>query len=201
MHQQKSFGSSTEEIFETFFESSNVGMAILDLKLRYRMVNHYLAAAHGAPIESHPGKHVREVLGALSVRVEEALNHVLVTKKPVCGVEIVGRLPGSSTPWHWIVNYFPIADSDGIVKELGAVVLEVPKHVLPRPSENSTPSKGVIRSWKEIAEYVGACVKTVQRWERTLGFPVRRLNRKKGAIVFALSREIDDWLNRTSRFA
>jgi len=31
----------------------------------------------------------------------------------------------------------------------------------------------VLNSWKEIAAYVGRGVRTVQRWERELGFPVR----------------------------
>lgn len=174
-------------------------MALLDRRLRYKAINPYLASAHGSPIESHLGKHVREILGPVSEQVERALLSVLATSKPVCGVEVAGQLRGS-VRWHWIVNYFPIVSSDGMIKELGAVALEVPKNVQPWFSPQESPDKGeVIRSWKDIAEYVGACVKTVQRWEQIFGFPVRRLSHNKGATVFALTNEIDEWLNRTSR--
>lgn len=201
MHRLTLLEAGAKCTFTEFFESSNVGLAILDRRLRYRMVNQYLATAHGVPIKAHIGRHVREILGPLTAQVEPALQHVLATKEAVCGLELVGNLPGSSTTWRWIVNYFPIVTSAGNIKELGAVVLEVPKHVRPLVSQRTISGKVVIRSWKEIAEYVGACVKTVQRWERTLGFPARRINRNKGATVFALTSEIDEWLNKTSRFA
>jgi hypothetical protein len=52
----------------------------------------------------------------------------------------------------------------------------------------------VLRSWKEIANYVGACVKTVQRCEQHYNVPIRRLERRKGAVVFALKAEVDSWI-------
>jgi predicted DNA-binding transcriptional regulator AlpA len=52
----------------------------------------------------------------------------------------------------------------------------------------------VLNSWKEIAAYVGRGVRTVQRWERELGLPVRRpLGKRK---VVALRQEIDAWISR-----
>jgi hypothetical protein len=52
----------------------------------------------------------------------------------------------------------------------------------------------VLRSWKEIATYADASVRTVQRWERDFGFPIRRLNTKKGAGVFAFKADLHSWL-------
>lgn len=49
--------------------------------------------------------------------------------------------------------------------------------------------------WKEIAQYLGRNVRTVQRWERELQLPVRRMGASKGASVFALRSEIDAWLS------
>jgi len=48
-------------------------------------------------------------------------------------------------------------------------------------------------SWKEIASYLDRGVRTVQRWERTEGLPVRRHQHDKRGTVFALASEIDDW--------
>ena len=55
----------------------------------------------------------------------------------------------------------------------------------------------VLTSWKEIAQYVGKGVRTVQRWEAQLGFPVRRKSEHAKGSIIAFSEEIDSWLNST----
>jgi len=47
-------------------------------------------------------------------------------------------------------------------------------------------------SWKEIAAYLKRGVRTVQRWERVAGLPVRRVPSTRGA-VYAFSAELDQW--------
>ena len=54
----------------------------------------------------------------------------------------------------------------------------------------------ILNSWKEIATYVGRGVRTVQRYELQLGFPVRRPAGMFRGSVMAFSDEIDAWLNR-----
>jgi hypothetical protein len=58
-------------------------------------------------------------------------------------------------------------------------------------SEDST----VLSSWKDIARYLGKGVRTVQRWERHLGLPVRRPigSSQKSAVVLYRS-DVDAWL-------
>ena len=64
-----------------------------------------------------------------------------------------------------------------------------------RPEPDSIPSPDErLDSWKEIASYLGRGVRTVQRWERLEGLPVRRHQHDKRGTVFALRGEIDDWL-------
>jgi hypothetical protein len=52
----------------------------------------------------------------------------------------------------------------------------------------------VLTSWKEIAQYVGKGVRTVQRWEQELGLPVRRTEPGEKGSVLAVPREIDSWV-------
>jgi len=52
----------------------------------------------------------------------------------------------------------------------------------------------LLNGWKEIASHVQRGVRTVQRWERELGFPVRRLGNRARAPVLAASEEVDQWL-------
>lgn len=48
-------------------------------------------------------------------------------------------------------------------------------------------------SWKEIAAYLNKEVRTVQRWEKSLGLPVRRLVQGKQGTVFAYKLDLDAW--------
>jgi excisionase family DNA binding protein len=52
----------------------------------------------------------------------------------------------------------------------------------------------VLNSWKEIATYLNAGVRTVQRWERMNGLPVHRAGDGVRAHVLALKPEIDAWI-------
>jgi predicted DNA-binding transcriptional regulator AlpA len=51
-----------------------------------------------------------------------------------------------------------------------------------------------LSGWKEIASYLGKGVRTVQRYERELGFPVRRPAGKSHAGVIATRAEVDAWV-------
>jgi chromosome segregation ATPase len=58
----------------------------------------------------------------------------------------------------------------------------------------------ILNSWKEISSYLGRGVRTVQRWERDFGLPVRRPAGHLKSSVVALRADIDAWLaNRSTR--
>ena len=60
------------------------------------------------------------------------------------------------------------------------------------------PPRRQIHSWKSIAEYLQRDVRTVQRWEKTAGLPVRRLKHDARSSVFAWSDELDAWVQSRS---
>ncbi len=62
--------------------------------------------------------------------------------------------------------------------------------------EGSPPSGKKLDSWGEIATYLGREVRTVQRWERTEGLPVRRHEHKKKSTVYAYTGELDAWIKQ-----
>lgn len=51
----------------------------------------------------------------------------------------------------------------------------------------------LLSSWKEIGEYLGKGVRTVQRWERESGLPVRRRSGSARHAVLAIPEELDAW--------
>ena len=58
----------------------------------------------------------------------------------------------------------------------------------------------VLSSWKDIARYLGKGVRTVQRWERQLGLPVRRpVGASQKSAILLYRRDVDAWL--ASRFS
>ena len=63
-------------------------------------------------------------------------------------------------------------------------------------------SNNRLDSWKEIAAYLKKEVRTVQRWEKHSGLPVRRLAHGKQGTVFAYKSELDAWWQESqSKFA
>ncbi len=57
----------------------------------------------------------------------------------------------------------------------------------------------VLNSWKEIAAYLNAGLRTVQRWERERQLPVRRVGDGARAPVLALKSDIDAWVRTRKR--
>lgn len=66
-------------------------------------------------------------------------------------------------------------------------------------SSPAHPQPDRLNGWKEIAAFLGKGVRTVQRWEKEYGLPIRRLGRDGGEIIFANRTELSDWLRDHSR--
>jgi two-component sensor histidine kinase len=99
------------------YEAAPVGLAFLDLSLRYVRINARLAAIHNTPAAEHLGRTVREVLGdARADAVEPLYRQVIETMQPVINREARGRSP---QPPHdqrvWLSNYYPLIVAGDVV--------------------------------------------------------------------------------------
>jgi len=63
-----------------------------------------------------------------------------------------------------------------------------------RASRKGIEPPQFLSGWKDIANYLGKGVRTVQRYERELGLPVRRPAGKPRGSVVATKPEIDAWV-------
>lgn len=65
----------------------------------------------------------------------------------------------------------------------------------PGPEGSPLHDKKLV-SWKEIASHLQREVRTVQRWEKTEGLPVKRHEHLKKSTVYAYAGELDVWFKR-----
>ena len=59
----------------------------------------------------------------------------------------------------------------------------------------SSQPRPILCGWKEIANYLGVGVRTVQRYEIELQLPVRRASRRRRGLVMAATDELDAWVH------
>jgi len=112
--------------WEGFFDAPNVGFVVCDESLRFVKINDAMARMNGIPAAAHLGKTVYDVLGEAAAKVEPAYRHVFTTGKPLSNLEVVAKLPTRAEVGRWIANYFPIKDSEGRVRQVAGIIVEVP---------------------------------------------------------------------------
>lgn len=188
-----------EEFFGGLLSSSDAGLAICDGSFRYKFINAALAAMNGVPSRDHLGKTFRDVLGDASPVTEANCRKVFESGKALLNYEVVAKLPGRIGKGRWIVDYFPMMDTHAKVTHVAIVVLEekaADSHGIDPSLTESGGINGfsVLRSWKEVARYLGTSVRTAQRWERELELPVRRLSTQRGLSVISFRSDLDHWL-------
>ena len=69
----------------------------------------------------------------------------------------------------------------------------------PEPRANSPEYR--LDSWKEIANYLGRSIRTVQQWERSEELPVHRLQHSRYGSVYALRSELEAWWGQRTALA
>lgn len=54
--------------------------------------------------------------------------------------------------------------------------------------------RAVLTGWKEIGQYMGKGVRTVQRWEQSFGLPIRRPPGANKRAILARPQDLDAWV-------
>jgi len=119
--------SESDQLLAAYFNSSHVGLCILDSDLRYVAVNKKLAEIHGIPAAHHLGKTVREILGDVADSIEAKTRQVFGTQTPV-DFQMSAQLGCESAQGRWIAHYVPIKDDGGNVSRIGVIVVEITAH-------------------------------------------------------------------------
>ncbi|WP_256362447.1 SpoIIE family protein phosphatase [Streptomyces sp. TRM70350] len=116
-----------QSVLDGFLTRSPVGMAVMDLDLRYVWLNDTLERFGGVPREQRLGRRLSELLPGLQAETLEGLmRKVLATGVPVTDYEYVG--------WSWAdphrrhaysTSFFPLVDADNSVTGVCYMVLDV----------------------------------------------------------------------------
>ena len=122
-----------EEVFKAhalldgLLAQAPVGFAYLDRELRHLLVNDKLAAINGIPAAAHIGQRVHDIVSPLVLpAVEEAIERMLATGKPVKNHEISGEVPSMpGVTRHWSANWYPLYDNAAGITGFGVIVEDI----------------------------------------------------------------------------
>lgn len=115
-----------EAQLDAFFNSSPLGMNIIDEQLRLVRINQPLAEINNLNKDNYKDKPLQFVLPQLAPKMEPIYQQVLKTGEAVINHEIACEVlnqPGVTR--HWLVSYFPIPNQKNNRLWVGTVVLEI----------------------------------------------------------------------------
>jgi PAS domain S-box-containing protein len=108
------------------YQHAPVGLALLDLDMRFVRVNEFLRDITGLETEEHVGRPVFEVLPDLKEALEPVLWQVAVTKEPVRNVEVEGGTPRApDAKMWWRLHVYYLSDDYGATPGIGLVAEDV----------------------------------------------------------------------------
>jgi PAS domain S-box-containing protein len=100
--------AETLALLDTVFESTPVGLAYLDRKLRFRRVNPAFSSGHRVTAKEFLGHTLREVLPGWADLIESQLYRVLATGEPVLNHEVALALGATPGRGHALASYYPV---------------------------------------------------------------------------------------------
>ncbi|HEU5171269.1 MAG TPA: PAS domain S-box protein, partial [Gemmatimonadales bacterium] len=111
---------------EGLYQSSPIGLALMDPANRFLRVNSRLAAINGLPVAEHLGRTLREVVPQIAHVVEPIYERVLATGEPVLNVELRGATPAEpDVERDWVAHYTPVKSDTGDITGISVAVEEV----------------------------------------------------------------------------
>lgn len=174
----------TNNRLENLYESSPVGLFLLDDQFRFLRVNSVLAEMNNRSVEEHLGKTVSEVTPQFSEQLIPFFRQVIETGKPVKNVEIEGTKPSEpDTKGYWLATYYPLQMNDGEQAIGGIMVdisaekkaikeLEESRNLIHQITESSPGIILIVDLESELISYVNSCVREL------LGYPPDEVKNK-----------------------
>ncbi|MEL7279161.1 MAG: chemotaxis protein CheB [Pseudomonadota bacterium] len=110
---------------ETLYDTTPVGLALLDRDLRYIRINERLAEIDGFSVEDHVGNKQEDLIPEIDGKIREIQLEVMASGKPSMGIEVHGTTPAEpDRERDWIADYYPVL-RNGEVIAVGCCVQEI----------------------------------------------------------------------------
>jgi two-component system CheB/CheR fusion protein len=107
-------------LLETTYETTPVGLGIIDCNGCFVRINPALADINGLSVEEHIGHPIPEILPDLANDLIPLYQRILETGEAVTNLEITGKTPAAPGEIrHWVASYYPVPEG------IGAVITEV----------------------------------------------------------------------------
>lgn len=111
---------------EHLYQTSPLGLALLDKDRRFVRINQALADLNGASIEEHIGRTIRQVTPALASFMEPLYSKVIETGEPITNLTIHGSASlDKADKKDWLINYYPVKDEDGSIMGVETLVQDI----------------------------------------------------------------------------
>ncbi|MEG4170383.1 MULTISPECIES: PAS domain S-box protein [unclassified Microcoleus] len=111
---------------ESLYQTTPVGLAVLDRDLRFLRINQRFAQMNGLSVEMHIGRTLREIVPDWADTAEPLLGNLLDTGEPIRNFELTGATRAQPTVVRtWLQNWWPLRDKGPEIVGIHIVVQEI----------------------------------------------------------------------------
>ncbi|MEG5065172.1 PAS domain S-box protein [Microcoleus sp. B3-A4] len=127
----RSEAEAAQHQLATIFNTSPIGLALLDAQQRFIAINEALAEINGLTREQHLGHSISELFGQSDPKLVEVFHHIYTTGNPFISPNFAVNVPGRSDrrPGYYNVYYLPTVNSNAQVEGVLVYVVDVTERV------------------------------------------------------------------------
>ncbi|MEW6493680.1 MAG: PAS domain S-box protein, partial [Cyanobacteriota bacterium] len=127
----RSQAEAAQHQLATIFDTSPIGLALLDAQQRFIAINEALAEINGLTREQHLGYSIPELFGQSDPHLVEVFDQIYTTGNPFISPNFAVNVPGRSDrrPGYYNVYYLPTVRSNGQVEGVLVYVVDVTERV------------------------------------------------------------------------
>ncbi|KAA9008028.1 chemotaxis protein CheB [Histidinibacterium aquaticum] len=173
---------------ENLYDTTPIGLCLMDREFRFLRVNEKLAAINGVPADEHVGRTFHDLLPELADELVKPYAQVFETGVPIIGQEFTGRTQVETDgERHWIADLYPVR-SGGEVFAVGGCIRDVTEQArmlqrITRQNEHQKLLLGELQHRvKNTLATISAISKLLLRPEESARDYQARLTERLGAI-------------------
>lgn len=167
---------------ETLYAKLSLGLCFLDTDLRFIRVNEQFASLNGAPVEAHPGQHLRDMVSAeWAGLVEPLYRRVLATEEPILDREIPGPASGIRSGRFWAISCSPVATA-GQVLGLQIIIQDITERKQAEQALNDL-NTSLRRANEDLEQFAFSASHDLQEPLRTVAIYSQMMKKEFGGVL------------------